>query len=116
MNYQWLLSQLSILQEPHRQSFTAVNSRASDILRPTGALAKLDEIAAWVGSWHKSFLPVINNPATVIFAGDHGIALSGVSNYPVDVTAAMVAASAGPALSRHQPARRILPPRSVRRY
>jgi len=92
MNYQWLLSQLSILQEPHHQSFTAVNSRASDVLRPTGALAKLDEIAAWVGSWHKSFLPVINNPATVIFAGDHGIALSGVSNYPVDVTAAMVAA------------------------
>ena len=43
MNYQWLLSQLSILQEPHHQSFTAVNSRASDILRPTGALAKLDE-------------------------------------------------------------------------
>lgn len=92
MNYQWLLSQLSILEEPHRQSLTAVNTRASDILRPTGALAKLDGIAAWVGSWHKSLLPEIINPATVIFAGDHGIALSGVSNYPVEVTAAMVAA------------------------
>ncbi|HAP78433.1 MAG TPA: nicotinate-nucleotide--dimethylbenzimidazole phosphoribosyltransferase, partial [Acidimicrobiaceae bacterium] len=29
----------------------AVRARAADILRPAGALARLDELAAWVADW-----------------------------------------------------------------
>ena len=31
----------------------AVHDRAADVLRPSGALAWLDEIAAWVAGWQR---------------------------------------------------------------
>ena len=36
--------------------------------------------------------PAVRKPAALIFAADHGVAAAGVSKYPVDVTAAMLAA------------------------
>lgn len=68
----------------------AVVSRASDILRPSGALAWLDETAAWVAGWQRTDRPAITKPAGVIFAADHGVAAAGVSAYSPDVTASML--------------------------
>ncbi len=62
------------------------------ILRPTGALARLDEVAAWAAGWQGNDRPAIRRPAALIFAADHGVTAAGVSNYPIDVTAAMLAA------------------------
>jgi nicotinate-nucleotide--dimethylbenzimidazole phosphoribosyltransferase len=71
----------------------AVHERASDILRPSGALAWLDEIAAWVAGWQRTPEPRIEKPAALIFAADHGIAAaSEVSAYPPGVTEAMFSA------------------------
>ncbi len=70
----------------------AVSSRAAEILRPSGALARLDEVAAWVARWQGTSAPTISRPAALVFAADHGVAASGVSAYPTDVTAAMLAA------------------------
>jgi nicotinate-nucleotide--dimethylbenzimidazole phosphoribosyltransferase len=69
-----------------------VRSRAADILRPAGALARLDAVAAWVAEWQRTPNPAVGKPAALIFAADHGVAAAGVSKYPVDVTAAMLAA------------------------
>jgi nicotinate-nucleotide--dimethylbenzimidazole phosphoribosyltransferase len=71
----------------------AVVERAAEILRPGGALAWLDETAAWIAGWQRTDRPAVNRPAGVIFAADHGVAAAaGVSAYPSDVTAAMLAA------------------------
>ncbi|MGK0274728.1 MAG: nicotinate-nucleotide--dimethylbenzimidazole phosphoribosyltransferase [Ilumatobacter sp.] len=70
----------------------AVVERAANILRPSGALAWLDQTAAWVAGWQRTDRPAIERPAGVIFAADHGVAASGVSAYPPEVTAAMLAA------------------------
>ena len=70
----------------------AVQSRAAEILRPAGALERLDQVAAWVARWQATPAPVVARPAALIFAADHGVASSGVSAYPTDVTAAMLAA------------------------
>lgn len=70
----------------------AVTERAGSVLRPPGALARLDEIAVHVGAWHGSAIPRIEHPSIVVFAADHGVAAAGVSAFPSDVTAAMLSA------------------------
>ncbi|WP_394942893.1 nicotinate-nucleotide--dimethylbenzimidazole phosphoribosyltransferase [uncultured Ilumatobacter sp.] len=70
----------------------AVVERAAQILRPGGALAWLDATAAWVAGWQRTDRPAIERPAGIIFAADHGVAAAGVSAYPPEVTAGMLAA------------------------
>jgi NaMN:DMB phosphoribosyltransferase len=53
----WLHDELRLLRAPHDPSGDAVRERAADILRPAGALATLDELAAWVAEWHGSPRP-----------------------------------------------------------
>ncbi|MGI9644491.1 MAG: nicotinate-nucleotide--dimethylbenzimidazole phosphoribosyltransferase [Ilumatobacteraceae bacterium] len=68
----------------------AVHARAAHILRPSGALAWLDEIAAWVAGWQRTAQPRVSRPAGLIFAADHGVAAATeVSAYPTGITQAM---------------------------
>jgi nicotinate-nucleotide--dimethylbenzimidazole phosphoribosyltransferase len=88
----WLRESLSNLSPADTASGGAVRARAADILRPAGALARLDDLAAWVAEWQGTAQPAVRKPAALIFAADHGVAAAGVSKYPVDVTGAMLAA------------------------
>ena len=92
MSRAWLVEQLASLTPSDSASAQATRDRVNDILRPSGALARLDEIAIWISSWQRSAQPAVSRPVGLIFAANHGVAAAGVSNYPVDVTAAMVAA------------------------
>jgi nicotinate-nucleotide--dimethylbenzimidazole phosphoribosyltransferase len=68
----------------------AVHQRAANLLRPSGALAWLDEIAAWVAGWQRTATPAVDRPAALIFAGDHGVAAATkVSAYPTGITQAL---------------------------
>ncbi len=59
--------------------------------KPPGALGRLEEIALQVGHIQGSVHPKISRPHIVVFAGDHGIAATGLVNpYPQAVTAQMV--------------------------
>lgn len=83
--------------ELHRQ---AVTQRAARVLRPPGALARLDRVAAWLAAWQRTDTPAVEKPALVLAAGDHGVVARGVSAYPSEVTTAMVdAIKAGVATS-----------------
>lgn len=83
---------LAELPEPDEGAVAAVQARAGQVLRPTGALARLDEVAAWLAGWQRTERPRVERPAAVVFAADHGVAADGVSAYPAEVTAAMVRA------------------------
>lgn len=89
----FLRDALADLPSPDHDARDAVAARASQVLRPPGALARLDEIAVWAAGWSRSPRPVIQRPASLVFAADHGVAASGVSNYPAEATAAMLAAT-----------------------
>ena len=88
-----LHDRLSDLPSPDDASRVAVHERAAHILRPSGALAWLDDIAEWVAGWQRTDRPRIERPVGLIFAADHGVAAATrVSAYPTGVTEAMFAA------------------------
>ncbi len=87
-----LLPPLDELPEPNAQAVEQINARIADILRPPGALARLDEIASWLAGWQGTATPTVTRPHGLIFAADHGVAEEGVSAFPAEVTGAMLAA------------------------
>ena len=88
-----LAEHLADLPGPDSSAADAVARRASEVLRPAGALQWLDDVASWTAGWQHSASPAIERPAVLVFAGDHGVAAAGVSSYPSDVTAAMLTAT-----------------------
>lgn len=86
---------LDDLPEPDEVAAKAVVERASQVLRPAGAFERLDRVASWLAGWQRTLEPSVQRPAVLVFAADHGVAAEGVSAYPADVTAAMVAAVDG---------------------
>ncbi|GMQ94062.1 MAG: nicotinate-nucleotide--dimethylbenzimidazole phosphoribosyltransferase [Acidimicrobiia bacterium] len=75
--------------EPDADAALAVKNRAENVLRPGGALARLDEVAAWIAGWQRTDRPRVDRPEVLLFAADHGVTLDGVSAYPAEITAAM---------------------------
>ncbi len=87
-----LRREFASMSPPSEEAAAAATQRAASVLRPAGALAQLDELAVWVAGWQGTGEPIIEEPAVLVFAGDHGVAVEGVSAYPSDITAAMLAA------------------------
>jgi nicotinate-nucleotide--dimethylbenzimidazole phosphoribosyltransferase len=64
--------------------------REGKLTKPTGALARLEEIAGWLATWQGRHPASVNHPRVAVFAGNHGVADLGVSAYPKEVTQQMV--------------------------
>ena len=74
----------------------AVAARRQQVLtKPPGSLGRLEELAIWLARWQGRGLPRLDHVAIAVFAANHGIAARGVSAYPAEVTAQMVANFAG---------------------
>ncbi len=86
---------LADLPSPDRSAQDQVAARAATVLRPAGAFARLDAVAAWLAGWQSTATPRVQRPHVAVFAADHGVAADGVSAYPAEVTAAMVDAIRG---------------------
>ena len=66
--------------------------RQLELTKPPGSLGALETIGARLAAIAGRCPPPVPSPATVVvFAGDHGVLAQGVSPWPAEVTAAMVA-------------------------
>lgn len=87
-----LPEQFDFVAAPDRDAAIAARVRQGELTKPTGSLGRLEEIAVWVASCQGACPPSpFQQPTVVVFAGDHGVARAGVSAYPPEVTAQMVA-------------------------
>ncbi|MGH8945256.1 MAG: nicotinate-nucleotide--dimethylbenzimidazole phosphoribosyltransferase [Acidimicrobiia bacterium] len=83
---------LDDLPDPDLDSGRRVALRASRVLRPAGALGRLDRLAVWLAEWQRTARPSVERPVALVFFGDHGVADDDVSAYPASITAAMLSA------------------------
>ena len=72
------------------------------LTKPAGSLGRLEEMALFFARWQGRALPRLDRVEVLVFAGAHGIARRGVSAYPAEVTAQMVAnfAAGGAAINQ----------------
>jgi len=77
---------------PDAGAAAAARARQDTLTKPRGALGRLEDLSVWVSSCQGQCPPrQFERARVVVFAGDHGVARSGVSAYPPEVTAQMVA-------------------------
>ncbi|RPE71963.1 nicotinate-nucleotide-dimethylbenzimidazole phosphoribosyltransferase [Pacificibacter maritimus] len=70
---------------------TAAGAHNAQLTKPAGSLGRLEELALWYAAWRNDARPQITAPQVIIFAGNHGVTAKGVSAFPAEVTAQMVA-------------------------
>src|SRR5207245_4555673 len=69
----------------------AATLRQQNLTKPPGSLGRLEELAIWLARWQRRERPQLDRVTIAVFAGNHGVAARGVSAYPSDVTAQMLA-------------------------
>lgn len=82
---------LASLPSPHRESIEVATARQQQLTKPLGALGRLEDIAIFLAGWQRRERPSLDAAKAVVFAGNHGVAAQGVSAFPPEVTAQMVA-------------------------
>jgi len=80
------------ISPPDAATAAAARARQDTLTKPRGALGRLEDLSVWVASCQGQCPPrQFERARVVVFAGDHGVVRSGVSAYPPQVTAQMVA-------------------------
>jgi len=94
----WVYQQCPAISAMHRE---AARARQSQLTKPTGALGRLEGLAIELAGLQHADRPRAAHVPIIVFAGDHGIVVQGVSAYPQEVTIAMMAnfAAGGAAIS-----------------
>lgn len=84
--------EFEVVSPPNEEVRQAAEERHTRLTKPLGALGRLEELGTWLAACQGQCPPKpLRRPRVVVFAGDHGVAAKGVSAYPSEVTAQMVA-------------------------
>lgn len=84
------------------EAAAAAETRQAQLTKPPGSLGRLEELAVWLATWQGRAIPKLDRVEVLVFAGSHGVTKRGVSAYPAEVTAQMVAnfAAGGAAINQ----------------
>jgi nicotinate-nucleotide--dimethylbenzimidazole phosphoribosyltransferase len=79
-----------------------VATREAELTKPPRSLGRLEDVVAWLAHWQGRSPPRLDRVEILVFAGNHGVTAQGVSAYPGEVTAQMVAnfAAGGAAINQ----------------
>lgn len=90
------------LSEGDETAVAAAQKRQDSLTKPQGSLGRLEDIVAWLARWQGRAAPRLDTVAVIVFAGSHGVTAQGVSAFPAEVTAQMVAnfAAGGAAINQ----------------
>jgi nicotinate-nucleotide--dimethylbenzimidazole phosphoribosyltransferase len=93
---------IETLPGPDLEAVEAVRKRDRFLTKPPGALGRMEDIVEWLAAWTGRQRPQVTRPLVAVFAGNHGVTAQGVSPYPPEVTAQMVAnfAAGGAAINQ----------------
>jgi nicotinate-nucleotide--dimethylbenzimidazole phosphoribosyltransferase len=82
----------SLVRPPDGEAMAAADARQLRLTKPPGALGRLEDIGRQLAGISGTVPPPVPEPVAVaVFAGDHGVLKQGVSPWPQEVTAQMVA-------------------------
>lgn len=85
-------AEFSEITAPDARAADAARARQDILTKPQGALGRLEDLSVWVAACQGVCPPrQFTRARVVVFAGDHGVAKAGVSAFPPEVTAQMVA-------------------------
>ncbi len=82
---------LTIVPDGDEAAVAAVRARDAQLTKPAGSLGALEGMVEFLARWQGRAQPRLDNPMVTIFAGNHGVTDQGVSAFPREVTAQMVA-------------------------
>lgn len=82
---------LTIAPDGDEAAVAAVRAREAELTKPAGSLGAMEGLVEFLARWQGRAQPRLDNPMVTIFAGNHGVTDQGVSAFPRDVTAQMVA-------------------------
>jgi nicotinate-nucleotide--dimethylbenzimidazole phosphoribosyltransferase len=90
------------LPSGHPAASAAVAQREATLTKPPKSLGRLEDLVAWLAHWQGHAPPRLDRVEILVFAGNHGVTKQGVSAYPAQVTAQMVAnfAAGGAAINQ----------------
>src|ERR1700722_17304835 len=90
------------LPSGHPAASAAVAVREDTLTKPPRSLGRLEELSAFLAHWQGHAPPRLERTAVLVCAGNHGVTAQGVSAYPAEVTAQMVAnfAAGGAAINQ----------------
>jgi len=84
--------EFDVVAPPDEYARLSAEQRHEQLTKPRGALGRLEALGTWVAACQGECPPhPFRRARIVVFAGDHGVAANGVSAYPPEVTAQMVA-------------------------
>jgi nicotinate-nucleotide--dimethylbenzimidazole phosphoribosyltransferase len=85
------LAALDDLPDMSSEAQAAARARQAELTKPAGSLGRLEDLAVFMAGWQDTPRPRLDRVQAVVFAGNHGVAARGVSAFPVEVTAQMIA-------------------------
>ncbi len=86
-----IIDLLHVTPEGDEAAVEAIRARDRQLTKPPGSLGELETLVEFLGRWQGKATPTLDNPMVAIFAGNHGVTDQGVSAFPREVTAQMVA-------------------------
>ena len=76
---------------PDEGAREAARGRQAQLTKPPGSLGRLEDLSIWLAGVRGEARTRLRRPVLILAAADHGVARRGVSAYPSEVTAQMVA-------------------------